>query len=838
MKLQTIIIAGLGLIAANGQAQVVTDFKATAPVKVTRPIITDTVNPHGDKYKASLLLADHSSIDLKHRATSTLQADTAGLIALPSAESGEQVMILQATVRPERFAKGSLKVQSQAMLQTYLNGGKTAGKETVEDSIGAASTVTVPVTMQPQTENVLTIKVLLDTTAGRTLRVEYVADDKYKDVPVKMYAEGKRVYELRDMYLGHKASGTSISPDGKYMIVRHYERFSRDDSRSRSELMDLKTGAIINSSLPAGVAWMPKGSTLYRASKGESGYDVYAISLPSMAEKQIMSNVPTDRFGWSPAEDYIYYYDTDEGEPNNGPLRHYKHPDDRLAGSRTRSFLKMYDPATGQTTTLLYGNRQSGLRDITPDGKKMLISVSDYDATEWPFYFSNLYELDLATMKMDTLFTHDANISDATYSPDGKQLFITGTGDAFGGIGANYAPHPIANSSDMQGYIYDLATGKARAMTKDFNPSLTGSVNWNAATGNIFFQGENGFNKSLYQMNPATGKITEIPQEIENIQGYSIGNDESQWLAYYGQGKTTSGRAYLYNLKTGKQQLVAAPWEAETDVEWGKSEPWNFTSRNGDTIEGWLTYPVDFDPNKKYPMIVYYYGGTSPTVHNSYSPYNPQVFTSRGYVVYQINPSGTTGYGQEFAARHVNAWGDWTADDIIEGVKKLTAEKKFINKDKIGAIGASYGGFMTQYLMSLTDIFAAGVAHAGISNVTSYWGGGDWGYSYNALAASKSYPWNNPDLFTKHGSLFNADKIHTPLLLVHGAADNNVPPHESVQLFNALKILGRDVELIMVDDEDHFISKYDNRLAWQNSIMAFFAKYLQDDPRWWDEMYK
>lgn len=838
MKLLS-VLAITGLTIAGANAQTVTSYKAASPVKVSRPILTDSVNPHGEKYKASLLLADHSSIDLKHRPAAILDADTAGWLKLPAASGApEQVMVLQATVRPERFAKGKFKVVTDAMAQTYLNGAKTAGKESAEDSISSSSELKIPATLQPGAESVLTIKVLLDSASTRTLKVEYVADEEYKDVPVEVYADGKRYYELTDMYLGSKASGTSISPDGKYMIVRYYERFSRDNSRSRSELVDLKTGKVINSNLARGVEWMPKGSTLYRSVKGDAGYDVYAMSLPAMTETLVMANVPSERFTWSPAEDYILYYDADKGQPNDGPLRHYKHPDDRLQGSRSRSFLKMYDPATAQTTTLMYGNRSSYVQDIAPDGKKMIISVSDYDATEWPFYFTSLYELDLATMKMDTLLTKDPDVQGVTYSPDGKKLFVTGSGDAFGGIGANYAPHPIGNSSDVQGYIYDLATRKAKAMTRDFNPSITGAVRWNAANGNIYFLAENGFNKSLYELNPATGKIKEMPQPIENIQSYSIGNDESQWLSFYGQGKVTGGRAYLCNLKSGDLKLIAAPWEAEQEIEWGASEPWNFTSRNGDTIEGWLTFPPEFDPSKKYPLIVYYYGGTSPTVHNTYSPYNPQVFASRGYIVYQVNPSGTTGYGQEFAARHVNAWGDWTADDIIEGVKKLTAEREYINKDKIGAIGASYGGFMTQYLMSLTDIFAAGVAHAGISNVTSYWGGGDWGYSYNALAASKSYPWNNPDLFTKHGSLFNADKIHTPLLLIHGAADNNVPPTESIQLFNALKLLGRDAELILVDDEDHFISQYDNRMAWQNSIMAFFAKYLQDDPRWWNELYK
>ena len=250
-----------------------------------------------------------------------------------------------------------------------------------------------------------------------------------------------------------------------------------------------------------------------------------------------------------------------------------------------------------------------------------------------------------------------------------------------------------------------------------------------------------------------------------------------------------------------------------------------------------MCLPPSFDPQKKYPLIVYYYGGTTPTTRGMTSPYSPQLFASRDYVVYVINPSGAIGYGQEFSARHVNAWGDWTADEIIEGTKKFCEAHPFVDAKRIGCLGASYGGFMTMYLQTKTDLFAAAASHAGISNVTSYWGEGYWGYSYNAIAAAESYPWSKPDLFTKHGALFNADKIKTPLLLLHGTVDTNVPIGESIQLYNALKILGKPVEFITVDGENHFISDYERRVLWHNSIMAWFARWLQDSPEWWNDLY-
>ncbi len=140
---------------------------------------------------------------------------------------------------------------------------------------------------------------------------------------------------------------------------------------------------------------------------------------------------------------------------------------------------------------------------------------------------------------------------------------------------------------------------------------------------------------------------------------------------------------------------------------------------------------------------------------------------------------------------------------------------------------------MTEYLQTRTDLFAAAISHAGISNITSYWGGGYWGYSYGETAQYGSFPWNNPELYIEQSPLFSADKIHTPLLLLHGTVDTNVPTNESQQLYNALRILGREVAYVQVEGENHVVVDYNKRLAWLNVIYAWFAKYLQKDDTWW-----
>ena len=274
-----------------------------------------------------------------------------------------------------------------------------------------------------------------------------------------------------------------------------------------------------------------------------------------------------------------------------------------------------------------------------------------------------------------------------------------------------------------------------------------------------------------------------------------------------------------------------------TEIELGEFGDWNFQSSRGDTICGRYYLPPHFDASRKYPMLVYYYGGCSPVGRYLDSYYNFHNWAALGYVVYVIQPSGCTGFGQEFAARHVNAYGKYTADDIIEGTKKFCAEHPYVNDKKVGCLGASYGGFMTMYLQTVTDIFAAAMAHAGISNPASYWGYGYWGYSYSAVSAADSYPWNNPELMSGRSPLFNADKVHTPILFLHGGSDTNVPIVESTQMFNALKILGRECAFVTVEGQNHHILDYEKQAKWVHTYYAWFAKYLQDDPTWWESMY-
>ena len=830
-----------GFMTAGASAYVIGGFKGSAPVTLHQPQKPDSVQKENPFSADKLLKSRRFATQWPETAGwTTMVPDTAGNLVLVDSKNAPQLCTFASHLRAERFAKGKLKLVSSPRADVILNGDVKISKTTADSVPGEQS---ADIELLPQQDYSLIVNVLTmpDDPGKPEFRLEFVPDKDFESVQVSSGADmDRRVSPLSTMQ-GERVSSMALSPDGKYLLTRYREVISAEESRKRVVMTETATGRTVSENIDFSADWMPKSNSLFFTKEGVKDYDLYVMEVPSMRTTRIATAIPDQGVTFSPDEKYLFYYDKVDGAKQEGVMRRYTSPDDRIPGDRDRFYICRYDIQNGVAVPLTYGGGTTSICDISRDGSKLLYMSQRQTPDKYPFYRVSLVQMDMNTFATDTIINDaDGFVSNAIYSPDATRLFVVGGPDAFDRIGANHDPEPIANNFDNQGFIMTLSDRSVKPVTKDFDPSLEGTPVWNAVDNRIYFIGERGFFRDLYQLNPNDGKIVMLGKEnLQTVRGFSIGDREDRYMAYWGGSFTDDGVACLLNLNNGKSTLVDDPLkEWLGDTQFGKMEPWKFTATDGTVVDGYMCLPPDFDANKKYPLIVYYYGGTSPSNASFYHLYSPQVFASRDYVVYVLNPSGTTGYGQEYSARHVNAWGKRTADEIIQGVKEFCKAHPFVNKDRIGCLGASYGGFMTQYLLTKTDIFHAAISHAGISNVTSYWGEGFWGYSYNSVAAAKSYPWTDPELFTKQGSLFNADKIHTPLLLLHGTVDTNVPIGESIQLFNALKILGRDVEFITVQDENHIISNFNNKLSWHNTIMAWFAKWLQDNPSWWNELYK
>lgn len=814
------MMLSLSLAAQAQHVTTVGEALLTGPYDVTAPAALDTVDINGKKFDNASLL-DALPLQVTDNAT------VASLQSSLSASHEKQVGLLTFFVNNSDYLKGKLKVEGLKTFKTYVDGRETAD-----------------LTLAPE-HHTVSIKFLTEPADSDTLRVTIDADR-----PVVTTVEKQHPYMFHDLTDGRRVRSVATAPDGSMVVVGYQTTTSDGKSQWRFELRRTKDGQLLKT-LPANVRWMPRTVAWLEEEQSDGRRQLFRTDPFTGERTLIATNVPKGSYVVSPTEDYLIITVEDEGPKEDEQVFQVLEMDDRQPGWRSRSHLCKLDLATGLCQRITFGTKGESLADISADGSKLLIATSYSRLSRRPTEVMDLYVMDAQTFSVDTLLQCEGFVGQAQFSPDARQLLIVGTPEAFDRIGCQLPVDRTPSMTENELFLYDIATKKVTPLTKDFDPSVNGSPQWSLADGNIYFSAEHRDYVYLYQLDPKTGKTQQLPCSGDYIYRWDMAAQATTvaWLAYNTMEPASAYVAPLPTALKGKSssQKGGAPtlrsvclFDGKTalgDAQVGTCQDWNFTNSKGDTVYGRLYLPNDFDESKQYPLIVYYYGGCSPVSRYFESPYAPQLWNSLGYIAYILQPSGATGFGQEWASRHVNTAGRGPAEDIIEGTRQLCASHAYINKEKIGCMGASYGGFMTQYLQTQTDIFAAAVSHAGIANHTSYWGEGYWGYNYSEVSMANSYPWSHRQLYVDQSPLFNADKIHTPLLLLHGTADTNVPIIESLQMFTALKLLGREVALVEVQGENHHVLDYQKKLKWLATQMAWFQRWLKDDPSWWDALY-
>ena len=823
-------------ISASAETIEVKTLKYAGPYAVAQPWMADSVNIKGEAFDLKQLLDSPLSFTLLNKGK---EVSAAQLLA----DKQDALHLASFCVSNTQRTKATIAVEGLEQYRLFVDGEQVAVNGDKAETILTPSQHTVVIkylTRKNASSDKKSIKLTVTAANGAPLSVGDAA--------------AKRAYNIYDVICAPNYPSVSISPNGKFIVVRKTWVDRKGNNHSISELRNSQTNRVM-ATFEENVKWMPSSNKLYFTQKasdssiaGEEKQDgtlqLITINPLTMEREVLAANIPDGWFQFTPDEKTLIYTLTTEGRKKDPQVYDVKEPEDRQPGWRERSNLAKYDLASGILQPLTFGYHNIYLMDISADSRYLLIGKEEERLTKRPTTLTSFYRLDLGSMnassattpKVETLIEKGEFLNSAQFSPDGKSILVSASPEAFNGIGKNVEEGQTPSMIDTQLYLMTLSDKKVRPLTRDFNPNVQ-SVEWSKVDGNIYFTAEDKDCVHLFQLNPKSGKFTLLKTPEEYIKSFSLASSAAE-MAFSGQSASNADRLYKMNTKALKSQLVDDLSARELkDVELGECKAWNFVNSRGDTLCCRYYLPPHFDAAKKYPMIVNYYGGCSPTSRMFQSRYPHHVYAAMGYVVLVVNPSGATGFGQKFSARHVDTAGEGVAEDIISSTQAFCDEHAFVNRKKIGCIGASYGGFMTQYLQTKTDLFAAAISHAGISDHTSYWGEGYWGYSYSEVSMANEYPWTNKHLFVDQSPLYNADKIHTPLLFVHGTADNNVPVGESIQLYTALKLLGRPTAMVLVDGQDHHIIDYEKRLKWQNTIFAWFAKWLQDDASWWTEMY-
>jgi len=325
--------------------------------------------------------------------------------------------------------------------------------------------------------------------------------------------------------------------------------------------------------------------------------------------------------------------------------------------------------------------------------------------------------------------------------------------------------------------------------------------------------------------------------DTQRFSGLRKAMDSKELIFSYENFQTFPDLQYTTNdFKSAKRISHANPQQSE--YKWGTSELVSWNALDGQPLEGLLFKPEDFDPTKKYPMMVYFYEKNSQNLNNHYAPephrsiINFTFYTSRGYLVFVPDIPYQIGYPGPSA---VNA--------VLSGVTSMI-EKGFVDRDRIGVQGHSWGGYQSAFLVTRTDIFRCAEAGAPVSNMFSAYGGIRWGSGLSRMFQYEHTQsriggtiWEYPLRYMENSPIFFADKINTPLLIMHNDNDGAVPWYQGIELFVALRRLNKPSWMINYRGEPHWPTKYQNRKDWATRMQQFFDHYLKDGPapRWMTE---
>ena len=327
----------------------------------------------------------------------------------------------------------------------------------------------------------------------------------------------------------------------------------------------------------------------------------------------------------------------------------------------------------------------------------------------------------------------------------------------------------------------------------------------------------------------------EIRKKLEaQLPGYNVGvtsmsKDENIRLIYAGNDRTY-GTYYLYNVKENKLTKVAdiAPWIKEEEM--CAMNPITYTSRDGLTIEGYLTLPKGYtmENAKNLPVVVNPHGG--PWIRDSWG-YNPEVqfLASRGYAVLQMNFRASTGYGRKFTELGYKQWGQTMQNDITDGVKWLIKEG-IADPKRVAIYGASYGGYATLAGVTFTpDLYACAVDYVGVSNLLSFMNTIPpyWKPLLDMMHEMIGDPETDKEMMEKYSPVFHVDQIKAPLFIAQGANDPRVNKAESDQMVEALKKRGVEVEYMVKENEGHGFSNEENKFDFYRAMEKFLDKYLK-----------
>ena len=648
-------------------------------------------------------------------------------------------------------------------------------------------------------------------------------------------AQPKRAITFDDLINFGRVSDPQISPDGKTVaFVVTWQLKEENKSTSNIYVESVAGGDVRQLTNAKGVnnspRWIPDGKTIAFISTRDGDSQLWTISVGG-GEARKVSHSATEAAGlvvspdgkWFAFSSDVYPDCLDEGcnaqrldavEKNKVKAKIFTTLPYRVWNSwkdGKRSHLFVLPLSGGKAIDITPGEYDTPPIDLggnwdyafSPDSKEIAFTRNP-DTLVAVSTNNEIYIVPVTGGTPKNISNNPANDSQPLYSPDGTYI-------------AYRMMRRAGFEADRRELVlYERASGKLVNLTETFDYSVNDVV-WSPDSKSLFFNADDKGNVSIFKVTVADKKVTTILDKGFNTSLRLTPDGKTLVITR----ETTTGPTELFRLeRDGKdlKQITFINTEKVNPLEMNSLENFWFNGAEGTRVQGFLLKPPFFSTHNKYPLIFLVHGGPQGQWGDDFHyRWNAQMFASRGYVVVMINPRGSTGYGQKFTDEISKDWGGKVYVDLMNGLDEVLKAYSFIDSSRMAAAGASYGGYMMNWILGHTDRFKCIVSHDGVFNPASAYGTTEelW---FNEWEFGGT-PYKNPELYKKWSPLEYAKNFKTPTLVIHSQQDFRLDVSEGFQLFTALQRQGVKSKMLYFPDEFHFVAKPQNSELWYKTVL-------------------